>query len=81
MGRDKQAFIASLPIHSGGVGLVALLLAAACMAALLLVALFPATDLPPSETYLFYAYCVLVIRARTYEYACLLCLSSTGTDL
>jgi len=51
------------------------------MAALLLVALFPATDLPPSETYLFYAYCVLVIRARTYEYACLLCLSSTGTDL
>ena len=52
----------------GGVGLVALLLAAACMVALLLVALFPATDLPPSETYLFYAYCVLVIRAWTYEY-------------
>ena len=39
------------------------------MVALLLVALFPATDLPPSETYLFYAYCVLVIRAWTYEYA------------
>ena len=34
-----------------GVGLAALLLAAACMAALLWVALFPATDLPPSETY------------------------------
>ena len=47
-----------------------MLLAAACMAALLkAVALFPATDLPPSETYLFYAYCVLVIRAWTYEYA------------
>ena len=53
----------------GGVGLGALLLAAACMVALLLVALFPATDLPPSETYLLYAYCVLVIRAWTYEYA------------
>ena len=52
-----------------GVGLGALLLAAACLVALLLVALFPATDLPPSETYLFYAYCVLVIRAWTYEYA------------
>ena len=51
-----------------GVGLGALLLAAACLVALLLVALFPATDLPPSETYLFYAYCVLVIRAWTYEY-------------
>ena len=48
---------------------ITLLLAAACMAALLLVALFPATALPPSETYLFYAYCVLVIRAWTYEYA------------
>ena len=33
------------------------------------VALFPATDLPRSETYLFYAYCVLVILAWTYEYA------------
>jgi len=53
----------------GGVGLVALLLADACMVALLLVALFPATDFPPSETYLLYAYCVLVIRAWTYEYA------------
>jgi hypothetical protein len=56
--------------HKGrGVGLVALLLAAACMVALLLVALVPATDLPPSETYLFYAYCVIVICAWTYEYA------------
>ena len=34
----------------------------------LLVALFPATVLPPSETYLLYVYCVLVIRAWTYEY-------------
>ena len=50
-------------------GLVALLLVAACMVALLLVALFPATNLPPRETYLFYVYCVLVIRAWTYEYA------------
>ena len=46
-----------------------MLLVAACMVALLLVALFPATDLPPSETYLFYANCVLVIRAWTYGYA------------
>ena len=35
-------------VRCGGVGLVALLLGAACMAALLLVALFPATDLPTS---------------------------------
>ncbi len=35
----------------------------------LLVALFPATVLPPSETYLLYVYCVLVIRAWTDEYA------------
>ncbi len=52
----------------GGVGLVALLLAAACLVALLLVALFPATDLPPIETCLLYVYCVLVVWAWTYEY-------------
>ncbi len=51
-----------------GVGLVALLLAAACLVAQLLVALFPATDLPPSETYVLYVYCVLVVLAWTYEY-------------
>ncbi len=55
-------------LGGGGVGLVALLLAAVCLVALLLVALFPATDLPPSETYLLYVYCVLVVRAWTYEY-------------
>ena len=67
----------------GGVGLGALLLAAACLVALLLVALFPATDLPPSATTLalsrslpryaqgrmsIHVYCVLVVRAWTYEY-------------
>ena len=33
-----------------------------------LVALFLATVLLPIETYLLYAYCVLVVRAWTYEY-------------
>ncbi len=67
----------------GRVGLGAWLLAAACLVALLLVALFPATDLPPSATTLalsrslpryaqgrmsIHGYCVLVVRAWTYEY-------------
>ena len=36
--------------------------------ALPLVAWFHATVLPPIETYLLYVYCVLVVRAWTYEY-------------
>jgi hypothetical protein len=40
----------------------------ASVVALPLVAWFSATALPLIETYLLYVYCVLVVRAWTYEY-------------